>query len=68
MPVKSTVKIPAEHGNPYQLRTHNETIRLSRKSSAGRQHEISLGHADAVAVCDGIIDLLETMKETNEQT
>jgi hypothetical protein len=59
------VSIPATCGDPYRLRKCGRLYTLSRRNSQGRDNAIVMGKADVIAICNQLIDLLET-GTTNE--
>lgn len=59
------ISIPAERGHPYLISAHPRgTVCVTRRSSSDRQNTIELTPADAVKVCNAVIDLLEDTKES----
>ena len=52
--------IPAQSGEPYTVQTCGKhLVRVIRKSDTGRRHVIVFSRADAIAVTNKLIDLLE---------
>ncbi|XCI63428.1 hypothetical protein MPNTM1_04603 [Mycolicibacterium parafortuitum] len=55
----STATVPAEFGQPYLLKREGNRLRVSRQADNGFTHVLVFRHAEAVAVADAMIDLLE---------
>lgn len=54
--------IPATVGEPYEVTTYRNVIRLQRTVPPGRTVHMLFAPADALAVADALVDAAESMQ------